>query len=93
MVPMARPGIIVASIFATINVWNEYLLALVFLQDPEIKTLPLGLGQFAGNTMYNLEYVITFAGVVIVTIPILIFYIFAQEKLTHGTNLTGAIKG
>lgn len=93
MVPIAMPGIIASLIFNTISIWNEYLLALVLLQNPEIKTLPLGLGQFAGNTMYNLQYVITFAGVAIITVPILIFYMFAQEKLTHGITLTGAVKG
>ena len=47
--PLLAPGIVVTALFAFIPAWNEFFLALVLLQSPDLTTLPLLLAQFVGS--------------------------------------------
>ena len=92
MLPLARPGIISAAIFNFIGLWNEYLFALVFVNTPETKTLPLGLASVSMQAQYKTDFGLMFAGLVIVVVPTLCVYMFLQKRLTSGITL-GALKG
>lgn len=92
MLPLARPGLVTAAIFNFIGLWNEYLFALVFINDPLKKTLPLGLAGVSIQAQYKTDFGLMFAGLVIVLIPTLIVYIALQRQLTSGIT-TGALKG
>jgi len=91
MVPMANPGIVTATIFNFIFLWNEYMLALIFTNSPENRTLALGLFNLQGALQYTSDWVSIFAGSVLVIIPTTIIYILLSEKLISGITL-GAIK-
>lgn len=92
MLPMARPGLVSVSIFNFLGVWNEYLYALVFLDDETKRTLPLGLASVSILADYKSDYGLMFAGLVITVLPILVVYILLQRHLTRGVTL-GALKG
>jgi ABC-type glycerol-3-phosphate transport system permease component len=92
MLPLARPGLITAAIFNFIGLWNEYLFALVFVNTPETKTLPLGLAGVSIQAQYKTDYGLMFAGLVIVLIPTLVTYAVLQRHLTRGITV-GALKG
>ncbi len=92
MLPLARPGLVTAAIFNFIGLWNEYLFALVFLNTPEKKTLPLGLAAVSMQAQYRTDFGLMFAGLVIVIVPTLIVYMFLQRQLTQGITI-GALKG
>lgn len=92
MLPLARPGLITAAIFNFIGLWNEYLFALVFVNTPETKTLPLGLAGVSIQAQYKTDYGLMFAGLVIVLIPTLLTYAVLQRHLTRGITV-GALKG
>ena len=49
VMPLLRPGLIATAMFTFISAWNEFFFALVLLQDPELKTLPLVLARFVGR--------------------------------------------
>ena len=89
--PLLLPGIIVTSLFAFIESWNEFFFALVLLQTPDKATLPLRLAQFVG-----LEGIIRLgplaASTLLATIPSLLIFVFIQRWLTRGV-LSGAVKG
>lgn len=91
MVPMAIPGIVTAGIFNFIGLWNEYMMALIFITGKENKTLSLGLYSLYSSLQYTSDWVSIFAGSVIVMIPTIIIYIILSEKLISGITL-GAIK-
>lgn len=55
VVPLAMPGIISSAIFTFVLVWNEYTLALFFISNNSLKTLPLGMADFTGITAYQWE--------------------------------------
>jgi ABC-type glycerol-3-phosphate transport system permease component len=91
MLPMARPGMATLAIFTFLSVWNEYMVALVFLNMPSKRTLPLGLANMSIQSQYTNDIGVMFAGMVIALAPMLLFYVFAQRSLTKGLTL-GALK-
>jgi len=91
MLPLGLPGLITAAIFNFIGLWNEYQLALVFLNDPNKSTLSLGLYSLSNGMEYTGDWVGLMAGVVIVMIPTILLYIFLSEKMISGITM-GAVK-
>jgi N-acetylglucosamine transport system permease protein len=92
MVPLARPGIIVALIFNIIGLWNEYNLALILINTPEKFTLPLGLANLTNTNQYTADWGALFAAMVIVMSPVLLVYWLLKERIQQAM-LAGAIKG
>jgi len=95
MLPLARPGLITVSIFQFIGVWKEYFYAFMFLggdRQATSKTLPLGLANISITAQYRSDYGALFAGLVLVTLPILLIYIFLQKRIVKGIA-AGALKG
>lgn len=92
MLPLASPGIITAAIFNFIGLWNEYMLALVMINDQNKRTLSLALYGLQGSMQYTADWVGLFAGVVIVMLPILLMFIVMSERVIAGITL-GATKG
>jgi len=91
MLPLATPGIITAIIFNTINIWNEYQLALVFLSDDQKKPLGLALYSLQNAMQYNFNWVTLFAGVCIIMIPTVVMFVFLSERMVEGITM-GAVK-
>jgi|SRR5579859_346304 len=91
MLPLATPGLITATIFNFINIWNEYQLALVFLNDPKLSTLSLGLYSLTNAMQYTGDWTGLMAGVVIVMVPTIILYIILSERMISGITM-GAVK-
>ncbi len=92
MLPLASPGIITASIFNFIALWNEYMLALVMINDQDKRTIGLGLYALQGSMQYTSDWVGLFAGVVIVMVPTFILFVIMSERVIEGITL-GATKG
>lgn len=96
MLPMARSGLITVAIFNFIALWNEYLFALVFINDESLRTLPLGLASLSIQANYRtaskVDAGVLFAGLVIVMLPTLIVYLALQKRLVSGITV-GAVKG
>jgi multiple sugar transport system permease protein len=90
-VPLAKPGIVSAGIFAFTASWNEFLYALTLVSDVDQKTLPLGVVA----TLMNFDaypWGSLMAGALLGSIPIAIIYSFFVEN--YATGLTaGAVKG
>jgi multiple sugar transport system permease protein len=90
-IPLAKPGIVSAGIFAFTASWNEFLYALTLVSDVDQKTLPLGVVA----TLVNFDaypWGSLMAGALLGSIPIAIIYSFFVEN--YATGLTaGAVKG
>lgn len=92
MLPLARPGLIVVTIFNIIGLWNEYNLALVLLNTKDRFTLPLGLANLSNTNQYTSDQGAMFAAIVIVMVPVLLIYWLLKEKIQQAM-LAGAVKG
>jgi ABC-type glycerol-3-phosphate transport system permease component len=88
-VPLALPGIISVGVFSFNHAWNEFLFALVFTSSERNKTLPLGLATWIGqDNIYSWGMLL--AGAVLVTIPVVLFYLLVQRKLVVGLSEGGS---
>lgn len=91
MLPLASPGILTAAIFNFIGLWNEFQLALIFIQDPEQRTLALGLYSLKNSMTYTGDWVGLFAGVVLVMAPTIVLFIVLSERMISGITM-GSVK-
>lgn len=91
LLPLASPGLITASIFNFIFLWNEYQIALVFINDPDLRTLPLGLYALSNAMQYTGDWVGLMAGVVIIMVPTIFLYTILSEKMIAGITM-GSVK-
>ncbi len=92
MLPLARPGMVVAGVFNVIGIWNEYPLALVLLTDRALYTLPLGLAQITQRQQYSADWGALFAALLIVMLPTVLVYLLFQRQISAGLT-AGAVKG
>ncbi len=88
-VPICMPGILTVLVLNFINIWNEYLFALI-LMDSNNRTIQLALALLRANQR-SIDYGLIAAGVVISMIPVYVIFIFFQDKIMSGM-LAGAIK-
>ncbi len=95
MLPLAKPGLVTVAIFQFIGIWKEYFFAFMFTSGDAgagVRTLPLGLANLSITSQYRSDYGMLFAGLVIVTVPILVVFIVLQKHLVKGVT-AGALKG
>jgi ABC-type glycerol-3-phosphate transport system permease component len=91
MAPLARPGILTSLIFAFVWAWNDVLLPIVFIQNPDKFTIPSGIAALR-PAAFRQDYVSIFAASMISTIPMILIWLFLQRRLIAGLTL-GASKG
>lgn len=95
LLPLARPGLVTVAIFQFIGIWKEYFYAFMLVSGDEAgsaRTLPLGLANLSIAAEYRTEYGMLFAGIILVTLPILVVYIALQRQIVRGIA-AGALKG
>lgn len=90
ILPISRP-VIASSAIVNLNfIWNEFMFALVFIEDQKFMTIPIGLMTFKGQM--RTEYSILFAGIVIGSLPLILLYLVMQKQFIKGLT-SGAVKG
>jgi N,N'-diacetylchitobiose transport system permease protein len=89
--PLLAPGLVATGVFAFIQAWNEFVLALVIMQRPEAMTLPVWLRTFQQATQAT-NWGALMAGSVLVSIPVVVFFLIVQGRMTSGL-VAGAVKG
>ncbi len=92
MLPLARGGVVTVCIFAVIGIWNDYFQPFILLQDSSQYTIAVGLANLVEVQKYSANYTVLFAAMWIAVLPILVAYLFLQEKLISGFAM-GGIKG
>ncbi len=90
LLPMGRPAVTTMMVLFFMWTWNEFLLPLVVIPNGELLTPPLGLALFQGQ--YTAGTSLLAAGAVLVALPVVVFYLFAQRHFIRGM-VDGATKG
>ena len=88
-VPLSGPAVVTIILVNALWVWNELLIAVIFLQRDELKTLMVGLTIF--KSRYNLDIPVTMAGLALATVPMLALYFAGQKYFVKGL-VAGAVK-
>lgn len=89
VLPLSLPALVTLVVVNSLYVWNDLLIAIIFLQDDAKRTLMAGISVFQGR--YNNQVPLTMAGMVIASAPMLILYIVFQKQFIRGL-MAGAIK-
>jgi ABC-type glycerol-3-phosphate transport system permease component len=90
VLPLSIPALITVATVQALWVWNEVLIAVVFLQTEQLRTLMVGLTLFKGRFELNVPLVM--AGMLWATIPMLALYLAGQRFFVRGLT-AGATKG
>ncbi|MBM3659866.1 MAG: carbohydrate ABC transporter permease [Actinobacteria bacterium] len=89
-VPLARPTVAALSVFAFLSAWGQYLWPLIVTDDDRARTVQVGLAQLRREALNDIN--VTFAGVVLASIPLVILLLAFQRQLVRGLT-AGAVKG
>jgi ABC-type glycerol-3-phosphate transport system permease component len=87
MLPLAGPGLFTAAIFNFISIWNEYLLAMLIINQDNLRTMPIGVMAIRYSMQYTADWSGLFAAVVIVIIPSFLLYVLLSERVMAGLTL------
>lgn len=90
IIPLSAPGLASVALYTFMIAWNEFLFAFMFLDTPEKFTLSRGVVQLAGSVHLSKQLVM--AASVMVTLPILVFFLLFERYLVRGLT-AGAMKG
>jgi multiple sugar transport system permease protein len=88
--PLAAPALLSVTLFAFTNAWNEFLFAFVFITSESLRTLPVGLQSLVVGDI--LPWGQLMAASILMAIPVVIIYIYAQRYLVEGLT-AGSLKG
>jgi raffinose/stachyose/melibiose transport system permease protein len=88
--PLAKPVLAVVVVFNALNVWNEYVLALIIFDSKPLMPLQVALMTFQGE--FITRYPLLMAGLTITALPIILVYIFMQKYIVKGVT-QGALVG
>ena len=87
--PLLKPGLATVAVFSALSCWNEFLLALLYIQDDSLKTIPTGLLAFSNR--YVTDYSLLFSALSIITLPMIAIYIVFNRQITEGIT-AGSLK-
>ncbi|MFP5113785.1 carbohydrate ABC transporter permease [Bacillaceae bacterium C204] len=90
ILPLAKPIIASCALLTGMNVWNEFMFALVFVEDSSLRTIPVGLMNL--RSQLNTNFGIQLAGLAISALPMIIAYIVFQRQFVRGLS-AGSVKG
>jgi len=90
MLPLTRPALAAIVIFETLSRWTDFIGPLIYLSREELYTISIGLQQFVAK--YTTAWGRWMAASTLVTLPVVVLFIFAQRYFIEGIALTG-LKG
>lgn len=88
MLPLSVPALASLTLLTFVNTWNDYLGPLIYLRNPDLWTIQLGLKSFVSN-LYDTNYALLFAGLVISVVPIALIFLLGQKYFVEGIATSG----
>lgn len=90
ILPMGKPILASAALLTGMNIWNEFMFAMVFIEDSSLRTIPVGLMNM--RSQLNTNFGIQLAGLAISAFPMIIAFILFQKQFVRGL-MAGSVKG
>jgi multiple sugar transport system permease protein len=84
IVPLAMPAIATAGILAFVASWNEYMLALTFMNADQARTVTVAIATLSGAFVYEIPWGLIAAGVVAGSLPLIVLTVFFQKRIVAG---------
>ncbi|TQM85011.1 carbohydrate ABC transporter membrane protein 2 (CUT1 family) [Saccharothrix saharensis] len=90
MLPLSVPALASLALLTFVTTWNDYLGPLIYLRDPDLWTIQLGLKSFVSE--YNAEHALIMTGSVLSVVPIAVVFLLGQKYFVQGVATSG-LKG
>jgi N,N'-diacetylchitobiose transport system permease protein len=91
--PLLAPGLVASGVYAFLQAWNEFTVALVILQSESSYTLPIWLRSFlAASINQGVNWGQVMAASTLLAVPVIVFFLLVQGRMTSGL-VSGAVKG
>lgn len=91
--PLLAPGLVASGVYAFLQAWNEFTVALVVMTEDQAKTLPLWLRSFIqASATRETDWGMVMAASTLVAVPVIIFFLLVQSRMSSGL-VGGAVKG
>jgi raffinose/stachyose/melibiose transport system permease protein len=84
IMPLSRPIVVSAALLNALFAWNEFIFALVFINDTDLKTLPVGLQQMQGRVLS--DWPVLFAALTLASIPMIAVFLAGQRQFIRGLS-------
>jgi multiple sugar transport system permease protein len=92
VLPLMKPAMIVIAIFTFLSTYNDFLMPVIFLNDPELYPVSIGLRQFGRMVMGLAPIQAVMAASTVVMLPTVVFFLFTQRYFMQGIVISG-VKG
>ncbi|SDT46840.1 carbohydrate ABC transporter permease [Jiangella sp. DSM 45060] len=90
-IPLARPAMATLTALTALTLWNDLLFSLILIQDPQRRTLTVGVSLLESSFAQSSSAVVLTAGLLISTLPPLVLFVFMNRSLMRGL-VAGALK-
>ncbi|KOX24420.1 sugar ABC transporter ATP-binding protein [Saccharothrix sp. NRRL B-16348] len=90
MLPLSVPALASLALLTFVTTWNDYLGPLIYLRDPDLWTIQLGLKSFVSE--YSAEHALIMTGSVLSVVPIAVVFLLGQKYFVQGVATSG-LKG
>jgi N,N'-diacetylchitobiose transport system permease protein len=91
--PLLAPGLVASGVYAFLQAWNEFTVALILLPEESAQTLPLWLRGFVqASATRETDWGEVMAASTLVAVPVIVFFLMVQGRMTAGL-VSGAVKG
>jgi multiple sugar transport system permease protein len=84
VVPLARPAFVTVTVLAFVFSWNEYILALTFMNAENARTVTVAIATLSGAFVYQIPWGLIAAGVIASSLPLIVLTIFFQNRIVAG---------
>jgi ABC-type glycerol-3-phosphate transport system permease component len=85
MMPMAIPALVTVAVLQFIQIWGDLLIGLLFLQQPEVRTITVGLATLQSSRIIPVPMIM--AGSIVSLLPAVVIYLFFQRQLITGLTM------
>ena len=79
---MCRPILVSAALLQALFAWNEFVFALVFISNGDLKTLPVGLMDMQSRLLT--DWPVQFAGLTMAALPMIVLFLIGQRQFLRG---------
>lgn len=90
ILPLLKPAIATVAVMAFLSCWNEFIMAVTYIDKDALRTLPFAVVYFMGQ--YSSNYGAQFAVLAIISIPSILIYTLFTDQINRGIT-AGAVKG
>jgi N,N'-diacetylchitobiose transport system permease protein len=91
--PLLAPGLVASGVYAFLQAWNEFTVALVVMTEEQSRTLPLWLRGFVqASASRETDWGQVMAASTLVAVPVIVFFLVVQGRMSSGL-VGGAVKG